>query len=166
MSQRNLHTPWVNQNGTAFFKGGWMKKHTAVEMSTGCKRAKVRFAKASPMISSSLALEGLHAPSNSGQCLAVLPRQSREISHSAGQGNPACIQHPFLRMLAAGTQASRGLTHSQAALATHGSQPAKERGHKAAARAEPWRAGRAGCSKVLQSPVLQSCPILCSGLQR
>lgn len=39
-------------------------------------------------------------------------------------------------------------------------QPAKERGHKAAARAEPWRAGRKlqsiaeSCTAVLPHPML------------
>lgn len=131
MIQRNLHTPQINQNGTALFKGGCMKKHIAVEMSADCKGAKVWFAKVSPMISSSLGFKGSGAHSSSGQCLAVLPMQSREINHPAGQGNPACTQHSFLRMLAAGTQAGRGpeqyiqLTHPQAALATHSSAACK-----------------------------------------
>lgn len=140
-----------------------MKKHIAVEMSADCKGAKVWPAKVSAMISSSLGSKGSRAHSSSQQYLAVLSVQCREINHSAGQGNPACTQHSFLKMLAAGTQAGRGseqyiqLTHSQAAM--HGSTACKGEKHKAAARAEPWSAGR-----KLQSPAVQSCPILCSGL--
>lgn len=143
-----------------------MKKHIAVEMRADCKGAKVWFAKVSSMSLSSPALEGLHAPSNSGQCLAALPMQSREINHSAGQGNPACTQHSFLGMLAAGTQAARGpeqymqLTHSKAALATHGLQ------RREATKWQQEQSPGVQCSKVLQSWALQSCPILCSGLQR
>lgn len=147
-----------------------MKKHIALEMSTDCKGAKVRFAKVSPMSSSSLGLEGLRAHSNSGQRLTVLPMQSREINHSAGQRNPACIQHSFLRMLAAGTQAGRYIQASHTFTGSPGHAQLyglqRREATKRQQEQSPGVQAGAGCSKVLQSPVLQSCPIPCSGAQR
>lgn len=156
MSQRNLHAPWVNQNGTALFKGGWMKKHIAVEMSTGCKGTEVWFAKVSPKISSSLGLEGIRAHSNSGQCLAVLPLQSREISHCR-TGESCLYPAPIPEDAGswdrqAGPQQYFQLTHSQAALAMHGSTACKgERPQSSKSRALEHRQGW-----VLQSPA-ESC---------